>query len=189
MKIGYSRVSSTGQNIQSQRELLREEGCRKLFEEKVSGVSSKNRPELQKALDYCREGDVFIVTRLDRCSRSVSDLQNIIKTLNSKGVEFKCTEQKEIDTTTPNGRLMLNILSSFAEFETELRAERQADGIKSAKKRGVKFGKKKTHLKDKHFIQALEMQNKGMTGEDIALELGVARSTLYKYLKLYKSKK
>ena len=186
MKVGYARVSSTGQNLESQIEALTAFGCEKIFEEKKSGTSMTKRLVLEEAIEFCREGDSFIVTRLDRCSRSVSDLQNIVSRLDAKNVSFICTEQSEVNTTTSNGKLMLNLLSAFAQFETELRAERQADGIASAKKRGIKFGKKKANLSDEDLERAIKMQDEGITGATIAKEFGVARSTLLKYIKQYK---
>ena len=97
MLVGYARVSSTGQNLQSQLEALEKAGCNKIFMEKKSGTKSYNRPELQNALDFVRNGDTLIVTRLDRCSRNVKDLHQVIETLNNKEVGFKVREQ-EIDT-------------------------------------------------------------------------------------------
>jgi len=186
MKVGYARVSSTGQNLESQLEALKVFGCEKIYQEKKSGTSMAKRVELDNALEFCRSGDEFIVTRLDRCSRSVSDLQSIVSRLNDKEVAFICTEQREIDTTTSNGKLMLNLLSAFSQFETELRAERQADGIASAKKRGVKFGKSKANLTNEDIVKAIKMQDNGLTGGNIAKKFGVARSTLLKYIKAYK---
>ncbi|MFA6144167.1 MAG: recombinase family protein [Sulfurimonas sp.] len=184
MKVGYARVSSTGQNLQSQIEALEKAGCEKIFKEKKSGTQSFNREELQNALDFVRSGDTLIVTRLDRCSRNVKDLHQIIETLNKKEVSFKATEQ-EIDTSTSAGRLMIGLLSIVSAFETDLRAERQADGIASAKKRGVRFGTKPVFDNDK-VLQAIEMQNTGMVNQEIADSFGIARSTLLRYIADYK---
>jgi len=185
MKVGYARVSSTGQNLQSQLEALEKAGCDKIFQEKKSGTKIFNRPELDNALDFCREGDTIIVTRLDRCSRNVKDLHQVIETLNSKGVNFKATEQ-EIDTNTSAGRLMIGLLSIVSAFETDLRAERQADGIASAKKRGVKFGGT-AKLSDSDVLRIIDFQtNTTMTNEDIAKEFDIARSTLLRYVAKYK---
>lgn len=184
MKIGYARVSSMGQNLQSQIEALEKAGCEKIFMEKKSGIQSANREELQNALDFVRNGDTLIVTRLDRCSRNVRDLFQVLETLNKKDVAFKATEQ-EIDTSTSAGRLMIGLLSIVSAFETDLRAERQADGIASAKKRGVKFGSKPV-FDDTKVVQALEMQNTGMINQEIADSFGIARSTLLRYIADYK---
>lgn len=142
--IGYGRVSSTGQSLDVQAEQLRAAGCKKIFEEKVSGTSQKGRAQLAIALDYVREGDVFVVTRLDRLARSMSDLRDIIDRLMAKGVEFRAIQQGAIDTSTSGGRLMLNMLAAVAEFETDLRRERQREGIDKAKAAGVYRGRPKT---------------------------------------------
>ena len=185
MLVGYARVSSTGQNLQSQLEALEKAGCEKIFQEKRSGTKTYNRPELQNALDFARNGDTLIVTRLDRCSRNVKDLHQIIETLNNKDVAFKATEQ-EIDTTTSAGRLMIGLLSIVSAFETDLRAERQADGIASAKKRGVKFGGT-PKLTEEDVKRILDFQNfTTMTNGDIANEFDIARSTLLRYVSNYK---
>ncbi len=185
MLVGYARVSSTGQNLQSQLEALKKAGCDKIFQEKKSGTKVFNRPELDNALEFCRENDTLIVTRLDRCSRNVKDLHSIIETLNNKGVNFKATEQ-EIDTTTSAGRLMIGLLSIVSAFETDLRAERQADGIASAMRRGVKFGGT-PKLNDEDVKRIMDFQQfTTMTNADIAIEFNIARSTLLRYVAKYK---
>ena len=184
MKVGYARVSSSGQNLSSQIEALTQAGCEKIFQEKMSGKQASNRTELQNALDFVRSGDTLIVTRLDRCSRSVLDLHQIIEKLNGKDVAFKATEQ-EFDTSTSSGRLMIGLLSIVSAFETDLRAERQADGIKSALKRGVKFGRK-AKLDNEQVVLAIEMQKQGLINQEIADELGIARSTLLRHIANYK---
>ena len=185
MKIGYARVSSIGQNLTSQLEALQKAGCDKIFQEKKSGTKIFNRPELENALDFCREGDTLIVTRLDRCSRNVKDLHQIIENLNTKGVGFKATEQ-EIDTTTSAGRLMIGLLSIVSSFEVDLRAERQMEGIISAKKRGIKFGGT-PKLSDSDVLRIMDFQQfTTMTNGDIAKEFDIARSTLLRYVANYK---
>ena len=185
MKVGYARVSSRGQNLEAQIELLKRAGCEKIFQEKKSGTNRTNRAELEKALDFVREGDTFIVTRLDRCSRDSIDLHNILEFLKNKKVEFKATEQ-EFDTSTSIGKLMIRLLAIVSEFEIDLRAERQAEGIKSAMARGVKFGAKRK-MTDEQVIEAMELQKKGeMTNQQIADRFGVGRSTLLRYVANYK---
>jgi DNA invertase Pin-like site-specific DNA recombinase len=185
MKIGYARVSSQNQNLHSQLEALALAGCDKVFQEKKSGTKVYNRPELDNAIEFCREGDTLIVTRLDRCSRNVKDLHQIIETLNNKKVGFKATEQ-DIDTTTSAGRLMIGLLSIVSAFETDLRAERQADGIASAMKRGVKFGGT-PKLSNSDVLRIMDFQtNTTMTNGDIAKEFDIARSTLLRYVAKYK---
>lgn len=184
MKVGYARVSSTGQNLESQIEALTKAGCEKIFQEKKSGTQTSNRVELQNALDFVRSGDTLIVTRLDRCSRNVKDLHTIIDKLNEKDVAFQATEQ-DLDTSTSAGRLMIGLLSIVSAFETDLRAERQADGIASAKKRGVKFGAR-AKLSKEDIVVAIQKQNEGMLNQDIADELGVGRSTLLRHISKHK---
>lgn len=186
MQVGYARVSSSGQNLQSQIEALTKAGCEKIFQEKMSGTQTANRIELQNCLDFCREGDEFYVTRLDRCSRSVKDLHEIVDTLNKKGVAFKATEQ-DLDTSSSAGRLMIGLLSIVSAFETDLRAERQAEGIASALKRGVKFGRE-SKLNDEKVIEAIRMQEDGMTNQHIADNFEIGRSTLLRYISEYKKK-
>lgn len=185
MNVGYARVSSTGQNLEAQIEALTKAGCEKIFQEKKSGKQQDNRIELQNALDFVRSGDTFIVTRLDRCSRNVADLHNIVNKLNSKEVSFKATEQ-ELDTSTSAGRLMIGLLSIVSAFETDLRAERQADGIKSAIKRGVKFGRV-SKLSNNEVAEIIALQETGeLTNQEIADKFDIGRSTLLRYVANYK---
>ena len=184
MKVGYCRVSSTSQNLTAQIELLEKAGCEKIFKEKMSGRQMDNRVMLQEALEFVRDGDGFYVTRLDRCSRSVKDLHSIIDELNLKGVAFKATEQ-DIDTTTSAGRLMIGLLSIVNSFEVDIKSERQAEGILSAKKRGVKFGAT-PKFDEERTIKAIELQNQGMTAQQIADEFEIGRSTLLRYISAYK---
>jgi len=185
MKIGYARVSSTGQNLQSQLEALKKAGCDKIFQEKKSGKQAANREQLQEALDYVREGDILVITRLDRIARSTKDLHNILDLLKNKGVEFQATEQN-LDTTTATGKLMIGILGTIAEFETDLRAERQKDGIQSALKRGVKFGNKGKKLTDEQIQWAINEKMNGRTSADVANELNMTRNTLLRKIREYK---
>ena len=140
---------------------------------------------MENALEFVREGDIFLVTRLDRCSRNTLDLFKILEYLKNKKVAFNATEQ-EFDTTTSTGKLMLGLLSVIAEFETDLRAERQAEGIKSALARGVKFGAKRK-MTDEQVLEAVEMQKNGeFTNQQIAEKFEVGRSTLLRYLSEHK---
>lgn len=175
-QVGYARVSSTGQSLEIQEEHLKAAGCEKLFAEKRSGTSAEGRDQLQAALEWVREGDVLVVTRLDRLARSIVDLRRIIDRLTAKGVGFRCLQQGAIDTTTSEGRLMLNILASFAEFEVEIRRERQADGIAKAKAEGRYRGRPPTI--DRATIAALEAEGLGATA--IARRLGIGRASVYR---------
>ena len=176
MKVAYARVSSVGQNLDAQLESLKNYGCEKIFQEKVSGTSTKNREELKKCLEFVREGDELVVTRIDRCSRSVLDLQLIIKELESKDVTFAATEQS-INTKTPEGKCFLNMLSIFSEFETSLRAERQKDGILANKD---KF-KGRGQTIDIQRIKTLK--NEGWGATKIAREMKIDRTSVYRLLK------
>jgi DNA invertase Pin-like site-specific DNA recombinase len=187
MKVGYARVSSIGQNLDSQIEALEKIGCDKIYKEKRSGKQYDNRPILKEALEFCRDGDTFLVTRLDRCSRSVSDLSNIVTELKAKGVSFSATEQ-QLDTSSATGQLMINILATIAEFETNLRAERQSDGIASAKAKGKTWGRKSVGLSEGDIKEAVELQAT-LTNQEIADRFKVGRSTLLRYIKNFKENK
>ena len=176
MKIGYARVSSVGQNLESQIKSLKDFGCEKIFEEKVSGTSTKGRDKLRECLDYVRDSDVFCVTRIDRCSRSVLDMQLIIKELEEKKVSFAATEQS-INTKTAEGKCFLNMLSVFSEFETNLRKERQMDGIRANKD---KF-KGRGQTIDVDTIKTLKNEGWGATA--IARKMNIDRTSVYRLLK------
>ena len=176
--IGYGRVSSTGQSLEVQAEQLRAAGCTKLFEEKVSGTSQQGRVQLAAALDYVREGDTFVVTRLDRLARSMSDLRDIIDRLQAKGVEFRAIQQGAIDTSTSGGRLMLNMLAAVAEFETDLRRERQMEGITKAKVAGRYRGRPKSICTE----TVKSLRAGGMGPSAIAKHLAIGRASVYRVL-------
>lgn len=136
--VGYARVSSVGQSLDVQLEKLKH--CDKIFKEKRSGVSNK-RPRLKACLEYVREGDTLVVTRLDRLARSTLHLCQLAEQLDKKRVNLQVIDQS-IDTGDATGRLLFNMLGAISQFETEIRAERQMDGIQNAKARGVRFGRK-----------------------------------------------
>ena len=177
--IGYARVSSIGQSLDLQREQLVAAGCEKVFEEKRSGTTTDGRDQLALVLDYVRDGDVLIVTKLDRLARSMVDLRGIIDRLSAKQVGFKALQQGAIDTTNSNGRLMLNILASFAEFETELRKERQADGIKKAKEKGDRYLGRKPSVPTE---EVRKLHGEGVRPVEIARRLGIGRASVYRAL-------
>lgn len=176
--IGYARVSSTGQSLGVQREQLIAAGCTRLFEEKRSGGSQDGREQLALALDYVRDGDTLVVTRLDRLARSITDLRQIIDRLTAKQVAFRALQQGDVDTSTSNGRLMLNLLGAFAEFETDLRRERQKEGIDRAKAKGVYRGRKPSVPVEA--IKALKAE--GVAPTEIAKRLKVGRASVYRAL-------
>lgn len=141
MKIGYARVSSGGQSLELQLEALAAAGCDKVYREKESGRSTLQRRELDRALDDLRPGDELIVTRLDRLARSVSDLYAILRRINEGKASFLCLQQPGANTDTPTGKLLLGILGLVAEFENDLRRERQLEGIAKAREAGIYRGK------------------------------------------------
>jgi DNA invertase Pin-like site-specific DNA recombinase len=142
--VGYARVSSVGQRLDAQLDKLKH--CDKIFQEKKSGASGR-RPRLQACLEYVREGDTLVVTRLDRLARSTLHLCQIAAELARKQVNLQVLDQ-HIDTSDATGRLLFHMLGAIAQFETEIRAERQMDGIRKAKERGVRFGRKKSLTAD-----------------------------------------
>ncbi|MCK0530373.1 recombinase family protein [Sphingobium agri] len=178
MLVGYARVSTTHQSLDVQMEQLAAHAAEKIFQEQVSGKSASNRPQLQAALDFCREGDTFLVTRLDRFARSAQDLHNIVSALTAKGVGFRCLQQGGLDTTTSHGKLMLGILAAVAEFELDIRQERQREGIEKAKARGVYQGGKQRF--DPVVVQKL--RDDGMKPRAIARELKCSPATVYRLL-------
>jgi DNA invertase Pin-like site-specific DNA recombinase len=141
MKIGYARVSSGGQSLELQLEALSAAGCEKIYREKESARSTFKRVELDRALDDLRAGDELIVTRLDRLARSVPDLYAILQRVGDAQASFLCLQQPGANTDTPTGKLLLGILGLVAEFENDLRRERQLEGIARAKGEGKYRGK------------------------------------------------
>src|SRR6476619_5970712 len=141
MNIGYARVSTQGQTLESQLEELEKADCSKIYSEKISGAKC-DRPELQRLLKALEPGAVVVVTRLDRLARSTVDLLTTIKTIADKGCLFKSLADPWADTTTPAGRLMLTVLGGLAEFERELIKARTSEGRERAKKAGVRMGRK-----------------------------------------------
>ena len=174
--VGYARVSSIGQSLDVQEAALREAGCGKIFAEKKSGRKASDREQLSLALDFIREGDTLVVTRLDRLARSVIDLHQLIARITEKGAAFRVLQQSGIDTSTSTGKLTLAVLAAVAEFEADIRAERQRDGIEAAKAKGVYKGRPAK-------IDPAAIQVALRAGESpaaLAKRLGVARSTVYR---------
>lgn len=178
--VGYARVSSSSQNLDLQLEQLADAGCEKVFSEKITGTSRHDRRALEECLDWLREGDTLVVTRLDRLARSGRDLHDIIAQLSAKQVGFRCVQQGAVDTTTSMGKLILGILGAVAEFETDIRKERQREGIERAKEAGVYKGRKPTV--DTFQVRCLREQGLGAT--EIATMLGIARASVYRALKV-----
>jgi DNA invertase Pin-like site-specific DNA recombinase len=181
--IGYSRVSTASQCLDVQLEKLKEAGCDKVFSEKKSGRQYDNRLQLQACLSYVREGDILVISRLDRMARSVLDLAKIADTLQKKGVSLRVLDQA-IDTTTSEGRLMFSLLGAFAAFEADIRSERQFDGIKLAQAKGVRFGRKNALTEDqKCTIRRLKSQE-GFSVGQLQNKYQVGRATIYRALEV-----
>lgn len=180
MLVGYARVSSSGQSLEVQQEQLTAAGCEKVFAEKRSGTTTEGRQALEDALEFCREGDALVVTRLDRLARSGGDLYSIVNRLNAKGVAFRCLQQGAVDTTSSMGKLVLGILGAVAEFETDIRRERQRDGIERTKAANPERYRGRRPTVDREAIRALAAQGIGPTA--IAKQLGYGRRTVYRAL-------
>lgn len=174
---GYARVSTTDQDCAIQEAALRAAGCEVIRSEKRSGTTTKGRDELATVLEFLREGDVLMVTRIDRLARSVFDLEAIVKTITAKGATLKATEQP-IDTSSSAGIAFLQMLGVFAQFETSIRKERQLEGIAKAKEAGAYKGRKPSVNADE--IKRLSLEGLGATA--IAKKLGVGRASVYRAL-------
>jgi len=177
--IGYARVSSVGQSLAVQLDKL--QPCDKIFEEKQSAASGK-RQRLEACLEYVREGDTLVVTRLDRLARSTLHLCQIADELERKGVNLQVIDQ-HIDTSDATGRLLFNMLGAIAQFETEIRAERQMDGIRKAKDRGIEFGSK-PKLTDEQIIELRQRRQNGELIRELMKDYRLSKATVYRYLDL-----
>lgn len=176
--IGYARVSSVGQSLDVQLEKLAH--CEKVFEEKQSAVSGK-RPRLEACLEYVREGDTLVVSRLDRLARSTLHLCQIADELSRKSVHLHVIDQN-IDTSDATGRLLFNMLGAIAQFETEIRAERQMDGIRKAQARGVQFGSKRK-LDDDQIAELRQRRKDGVLIKTLMADYQLSKASVYRYLK------
>ena len=175
---GYARASTLDQDVTLQEEALRRAGCDIVRSEKASGTSRAGRSELALLLQFLHPGDTLMVTRVDRLARSIKDLQDIVHELKEKGVTLKATEQP-VDTSTAAGKAFFDMLGVFAEFETNLRRERQMEGITAAKERGVYKGRKPRI--DPEEVRQLSDKEK-LSPSAIAKRLGIARSSVYRFL-------
>jgi DNA invertase Pin-like site-specific DNA recombinase len=178
MLIGYARVSSTGQDLAVQEDALRAAGCVEIYAEKKSGRQAADREALNDAVKAARANDIFVVTRLDRFARSTQDLHNLLAILEAKGVGFRCLSQVGVDTTTPTGKLTLSILGAVAAFETDLRAERQAEGIARAKQEGRYKGRSASI----DYAKVRKLHGQGISPTEIAGLLGIGRTSVYRAL-------
>ncbi|WP_315722366.1 MULTISPECIES: recombinase family protein [unclassified Bradyrhizobium] len=175
--IGYARVSTTDQDLSIQEAALRAAGCDIIRTEKRSGTTTAGREELRTVLDFMRTGDVLVVTRVDRLARSIGDLQDIVREIKAKGAALKATEQP-IDTSTAAGKAFLDMLGVFAEFETNLRKERQLEGIAKAKANNVYKGRKPSI----DVAKVRELKAAGVGPAAIAKQLKIGRASVYRAL-------
>lgn len=175
-RIGYARVSTFDQNLDSQLDELKKAGCTKIFQEKASSV--KKRPELEKCLDYLREGDTLVVWKLDRLGRTTKKLLELIDDLKDRGINLQIITLG-VDTSTAAGRLFFTMMAGLAEMERELIRERTNAGLQAARARGRMGGRKPI---DEHIMaRAMMMYEAKMTVGDITKTLDISRSTFYKY--------
>ncbi|KAB2883296.1 MAG: recombinase family protein [Albidovulum sp.] len=181
MLIGYARTSTADQaaGFEAQLRDLKAAGCEKVFAEQLSSIDVANRAELARAIEFAREGDTLVVTKLDRLARSVAHLLDLVAALEAKGVALRILGMA-IDTGTPNGRLMLNILGSVAQFEREVMLERQREGIQKAKSAGKYRGRAPTARNRSKEVQ--ELHRAGTGASEIAKRTGISRASVYRLL-------
>jgi DNA invertase Pin-like site-specific DNA recombinase len=176
-QVGYARVSSVGQSLAVQLDKLQH--CDKVFQETISGAAGK-RPRLEACLEYVREGDTLVVTRLDRLARSTLHLCQIAAELARKQVHLQVLDQ-HLDTSDATGRLLFHMLGAIAQFETELRAERQIDGIQKARSRGVHLGRKK-RLTPQQCATLRQRRLDGALITTLMHEYHLSKASVYRYL-------
>ncbi len=177
-KIGYARVSTSDQPIATQIQALNAVGCQHLYEDELSGKNTK-RPQLKALLDYIREGDTVVVTKLDRLARSTKDLLSIAEDIRKKGADLEVLNI-QLDTTTSTGKLMLTLLGAIAEFERGIMLERQREGIAMAKANGKYKGRKP--IAEEKVQQVQTLVNDGMSVSQAVSKVGIARRTYYKMI-------
>lgn len=177
-KIGYARVSTSDQSLTAQIQALNAIGCQHLYQEELSGKIT-DRPQLKALLEYIREGDIVVVTKLDRLARSTKDLLSIADDIQEKGAGLEVLNI-QLDTTTPTGKLMLTLLGAIAEFEREIMLERQQEGIVIAKAEGKYKGRKP--IGEDKLQQVQTLVNSGMNVSQAVSKVGMARRTYYKMI-------
>ena len=178
MKIGYARVSTEDQRLGLQLDALRQVGCTRVFQEKVSGAG-RDRPELARLLDQLREGDTVVVTKLDRLARSTRHLLEIVEHIRVAGRRFQSLGEPWADTTSHAGKMIMTVFSGIAEFERDLIRERTGAGRVAARKRGVRFGRpKKLTVEQAHL--ALRLLREGQSAKAVARTFGVHPATIYR---------
>ena len=179
MLIGYARVSTQDQNLDLQTEALTKVGCKKIYNDKISG-SRAERPGLTKALEMLREGDTLVVWKLDRLGRSVKNLVDLVGELHQQGIQFKSLTDA-IDTGTPSGRFFFHVMASLAEMERELTVERTRAGLEVARQLGRKGGRRRQMTESK-IESAKKLLANGVPPRDVATNLGISVPTLYRWI-------
>jgi DNA invertase Pin-like site-specific DNA recombinase len=177
--VGYARVSSIGQKLDVQLSKLNDFGCDEIFQDKHTGTTA-DRPALKECRNYVRKGDNLVITKLDRLARSTYHLTQIAEELKQKGAELVVLDQN-IDTSTPTGKLLFNVLASIAEFETEIRKERQMEGIAKAQENGVRFGRK-AKLTDADVDQLQQDRASGTKIVDLMAKYSLSKASVYRLL-------
>lgn len=180
MIIGYARVSTIDQDTALQTDALKAAGCERIFEEKASGAK-EDRPELARALDHARPGDVLVVWKLDRLARSLKQLVLVLDDLNERGIGFRCLAPA-IDTTTPEGRLLYSITGAFAEFERAIIQQRTKAGLKAALARGRKGGRPPALTPADIAAARAMLSDPKISVAQVAERFGVGRTTLYRHV-------
>ncbi len=183
MLIGYARVSTDDQNLDLQKDALTRAGCKRILEDHQSGAKA-GRPGLQDALDYAREGDTLVVWRLDRLSRSLKDLIEMVTQLESQGIGLKSL-QESLDTSSSSGKLIFHIFGALAEFERNLIRERTQAGLEAARARGRKGGRPKSLDADKRALAVQLYEKKKHTVKQICQMMDISKPTLYKYIEAH----
>ena len=186
MLVGYARVSTDDQNLNLQRDALNQAGCEQIFEDQLSGAKAE-RPGLHQALQHARAGDTIVVWRLDRLSRSLKDLIEMVTLLESKGIGLKSL-QEAIDTSSSSGKLIFHIFGALAEFERNLIRERTQAGLQAARARGRKGDRPKSLNKDKQALAVKLYDEKKHTVDQICEMMGISKPTLYKYIEAAKGR-
>ncbi len=182
-KIGYARVSTIGQNVDSQLDALQNVGCSRIFTDKVSGIQDR-RPEWEKLLDYARAGDTLVVTELSRMTRSLTQLLQLVKDLEERQINIQSLREN-IDTTTATGRAFIHLMGSINQLERELKAERASAGRAAAKARGKSGGRPRI---DKDVLERARLvyENSEKTAAEVSKSFSIGRRTFFDYLSSFR---
>lgn len=188
MKVGYIRVSTEEQNTERQEALMRELGAEKVFMEKATGKTRKDRTQLEAMLQYVREGDVVVAESISRIARNTKDLLDIVERLEYKGVDF-ISKKEAIDTKTPSGKFMLTVFGAIAQLEREYILDRQREGIEIARQKGKYKGRKPLAIDEDRFTEVYGRWKSGrIKGVEAMRELGLKPSTFYRRVRLYEGR-